>query len=214
MIAPGRRFGAETSATRTALIAAGIDLLQSEGSAALSARRVAERAGLKQPLVHYYFRTMEDLIIAIVRYAGAEELKRTVRAVASDQPLRELWNSWQDGSGAVLAAEVKALAQHSEAIRVEAVRMVEQHRMIVAEGLGRHFEVLAEQRGHKSESSPLALAIMVDALTRLFSDERALGITLGHEEFVSSVEAWMDAFYGPKGAQPGAVKPLAGSEAA
>jgi AcrR family transcriptional regulator len=201
--ATGRRFGAENAANRAALIEAGMDLLQEEGSAALTARRVAERAGLKPQLVHYYFRTIEDLIIAIVRHAGGEELKRMVRAAASEQPLRDLWNSWKQGSGAVLAAEVKALAQHSDAIRAEAVRMIEQHRMLISEAIGRHFEVL-RQRGVEGEASPMAVAIIVDALTRLFSDEKALGITLGHEEFETAVEAWMEGFYGP--AKPGTPK--------
>jgi AcrR family transcriptional regulator len=197
----GRRFGAENSATRAALIDAGIDLLQEEGSAALTARRVAERAGLKPQLVHYYFHTIEDLIIAIVRHAGREDLKRMVRAAASEQPLRDLWNSWKVGSGAVLAAEVKALAQHSAAIRAEAVRMIEQHRLLISEALSRHFEVLREQ-GVEEGGSPVVVAIIIDALTRLFSDEKALGITLGHDEFETAIETWLAGFYGPAKQSP------------
>ena len=36
-------------------------LLLEEGYAAVTSRRVGARAGLKPQLVHYYFRTMDDL---------------------------------------------------------------------------------------------------------------------------------------------------------
>ena len=38
------------------------DILREEGYGALTSRRVAERLGVKQRLVYYYFRTMDDLI--------------------------------------------------------------------------------------------------------------------------------------------------------
>jgi TetR/AcrR family transcriptional regulator len=188
----GRRFGAENSATRLALIEAGIKVLQNKGAAALTAKRVAEQAGLKPQLVHYYFRTIEDLIIAIVRFAGAEALKRTVRAAASDRPLLELWKECKHEGHAALAAEIKALAQHSEAVRAESIRLVEQHRMLMAEAIGRHLE----KRGIQPRHPPMATAMILDAITRLLVGEKALGFTLGHELLEAEISKWLEGFYG------------------
>jgi TetR/AcrR family transcriptional regulator len=188
---PMRRFGAENSATRAALVQAGIAVLQEEGATGLTAKRVAEQAGLKPQLVHYYFRTIEDLVIAIVREVGDESLKRTVRAAASDRPLLELWRACKHEDRAALAAEIKALAQHSDAIRVESVRLIEQHRNVMAEAIGRHLERL----GVDPKRPPIATAIIMDALARLLVDEKALGITFGHDIIEMQIEGWLEDFY-------------------
>ena len=45
-----------------------------EGYAAVTSRRVADAAGLKPQLVHYYFRTMEDLFLEVFRRRAEEGL--------------------------------------------------------------------------------------------------------------------------------------------
>ena len=62
-----------------------------EGYAAVTSRRVAARAGLKPQLVHYYFRTMDDLFVALIRRGAEQNLEHQARALASPQPLRALW---------------------------------------------------------------------------------------------------------------------------
>ena len=47
------------------LVAATELLMHEEGYVAVSARRVAARAGLKPQLVHYYFRTMDELLLDV-----------------------------------------------------------------------------------------------------------------------------------------------------
>jgi TetR/AcrR family transcriptional regulator len=53
------------SGVRDAILDATESIMVEEGYAAVTSRRVAERAGLKSKLVHYYFRTMEDLFVAV-----------------------------------------------------------------------------------------------------------------------------------------------------
>ena len=47
-----------------------------EGYAAVTSRRVAAQAGLKPQLVHYYFRTMDDLFLAAYRRRADQGLER------------------------------------------------------------------------------------------------------------------------------------------
>ena len=48
--------------------------MRDEGYAAVTSRRVAEQAGLKPQLVHYYFRTMDDLFLEMFR-RGADRMQ-------------------------------------------------------------------------------------------------------------------------------------------
>src|SRR5205823_13649069 len=61
------RIGCEDLKTRAKLLDADEKLLLEEGYAAVTSRRVAAKAGLKPQLVHYYFRTMDDLFIEVFR---------------------------------------------------------------------------------------------------------------------------------------------------
>ena len=77
-MASARRIGAPDAKNRVVLLDAAEQLLLEEGYAAVTSRRVAEKAGLKPQLVHYYFRTMEDLFLAVFRRraeAGTERLR-------------------------------------------------------------------------------------------------------------------------------------------
>ena len=62
-----RRLGASDSDTRARLLDAAEQLMLREGYAAVSSRRVAAEAGIKPQLVHYYFRTMDDLFLETYR---------------------------------------------------------------------------------------------------------------------------------------------------
>src|SRR5689334_23494975 len=86
-----RRVGAPDSKTRAQLLDAAEQLLLDEGYAAVTSRRVAAKAGLKPQLVHYYFRTMDDLYVEVFRRRAEANLARLERAIAADGSLHSLW---------------------------------------------------------------------------------------------------------------------------
>src|SRR5919205_4498295 len=90
-MASARRIGAPDAKNRGVLLDAAEQLLIEEGYAAVTSRRVAERAGLKPQLVHYYFRTMEDLFLAVFHRRAEEGLAVLKTALESPQPLWALW---------------------------------------------------------------------------------------------------------------------------
>src|ERR1044071_8381096 len=83
------RIGRE--ATRDALIKATAQVMLEEGYAAASSRRVAAKAGGKPALVHYYFPSMDDLFLAVLREGAETNLYRQREALAGDAPLHALW---------------------------------------------------------------------------------------------------------------------------
>ena len=56
---------------RERLMEATAQIMRDEGYAAATSRRVAARAGVRSALVYYYFPTMDDLFLAVLR-SGSE----------------------------------------------------------------------------------------------------------------------------------------------
>src|SRR6195952_6086500 len=63
-----RRLGSQDSEVRQRLIDAAIEIIEAEGCSAVTARRLAETVDLKRHIVHYYFGTLEDLFVAVLRH--------------------------------------------------------------------------------------------------------------------------------------------------
>jgi AcrR family transcriptional regulator len=181
-----RRLGTETSQTRGLLLDAAEKLMFEEGYAAVTSRRVAARADLKPQLVHYYFRTMDDLFLALYRRRADQALERQARALASEQPLWALWELSRDPRGTAMTMEFTALANHRKAIRAEIAASAERYRAEQVEGLTAVFERYGST---PAGLSPVACSVLMTAVSRfLVIEAEALGMTTGHVDTVAFVE--------------------------
>ena len=149
-----RRIGAQDSKTRVQLVDAAELLLREEGYAAVTSRRVAARAGLKPQLVHYYFRTMDDLFLEVLRRRAEENLVRFERAITADASLRTLWQLNVDPRGVAFTMEFVALANHRKAIRAEVARYAERFRAAQVEA----FRVVLARHGIAEDQLPPIVA--------------------------------------------------------
>jgi len=178
-MAAKRRVGTENSATRAVILDAAEKLMLSEGYAAVSIRRVATKAGLKHTLVHYYFPTTDDLLLAVYRRAVARSVDLLEAALASPEPLRAFWKHSTDSSRTALAIEFMALANHRKVIRSEIAEHSERIRQ-------RHVEALSAlvypQIADRRTLSPLGLSVLVVGIARVLVMEAGLGISLGHAD--------------------------------
>ncbi len=64
-----RRIGARDARNRVVLLDAAERLPADEGLTVVTSGRVADRAGLRPQLVHCYFRTVDDLYLAMFRHS-------------------------------------------------------------------------------------------------------------------------------------------------
>ena len=87
-MASNRRMGPQDSATSNALLDATERVLRNEGYGAATSRRIAAEAGVKQQLVYYYFRTMDELLLATFKRRTERALERLADDVASDKPIQ------------------------------------------------------------------------------------------------------------------------------
>jgi AcrR family transcriptional regulator len=171
------------------LIDAAEALLREEGFVAVSARRVAERAGLKPQLVHYYFETMDDLMLEVVRRVNERRRARQAEAEASARPLHAMWEAMSDPSTAALSAEVNALAIHREAIRDEVIRAAEDFRRLQASTVER---VFGRYGVNIEDNPPMGIMFLMSAISRAVATEIVVGVTGGVSEAQAIVMRFLD----------------------
>ena len=184
-----RRIGTETSKTRSTLLDAAEKLMLEEGYAAVTSRHVAARAGLKPQLVHYYFRTMDDLFLALFRRRAEQGLERQAEALASAQPLWALWDLSRDPRGTSLTMEFIALANHRKAIRAEIASAAERFRAEQLKGIE---AVLGRYGIGVEQCPPMVFTVLLSSISRFLVIERVtLGMSTGHDETVAFVEDFL-----------------------
>src|SRR5215208_1473758 len=111
-----RKSRAEDGGTRLRLIEATTQVMHDEGYAAATSRRVAARAGVKQALVYYYFPTMDDLFVEVLKAGADTALAQMRAALTDDDPIRALWRINSDPRRTILNTEFIALANHRKMI--------------------------------------------------------------------------------------------------
>jgi len=183
-MASRRRIGVESSETRAQLLDTAERIMQEEGYPAVTTRRIASRMGVSNQLVHYYFRTMEDLFIALMRRGSERNLGALRQAFASEDPLRALWTIYGDPNFTRLAIEYMALTNHRKDIAAEASRHTKRMRELEAEALSR---VLAEHGIDQGTYPAAGVAVLLSAIPRVMAMEAALGISEGHREATALV---------------------------
>jgi AcrR family transcriptional regulator len=183
-----RRMGSPEAKNRAALLDAAEQIMLEEGYAAASSRRVAEKAGLKHQLVHYYFHGMDELFTAAFRRSAERGLKGQGEALRSPQPLWALWR-WQTRTvNARLWTEYIAMANHRKGLRAEisyySKRFREEQRWIVDRALKAY--------GVDPAELPAVVAIvLLTSVSRVLVMEAALDVLDGHPETVEIVERYL-----------------------
>nr|WP_094288666.1 TetR/AcrR family transcriptional regulator [Mycobacterium lehmannii] len=185
-----RSRGGRESTARSALIEATAQVMLEEGYAAATSRRVAARAGVKPALVHYYFPSMDDLFLAVLREGAEANLSRQREAADADEPLHALWRL-NSTHGARLFMEFMALANHRKDIRSEIAAYAERF------GGVEESVVAAAMKAHGADVEafpPVVMSMIVTSLARIVLLERGLGITRGHAEAVAFIERYLNRF--------------------
>jgi len=184
-MASNRRMGPADSATSNALLDATERVLRNEGYGAASSRRIAEEAGLKQQLVYYYFRSMDELLLATFQRRTARALARLEQDVASDQPVHAIWWTLSNSQDARLSFEFMALANRHAGIRDEVARFLSQSRKLTAKAIERQGKEKGVDLG---PVTPDAAAFLLSTVNVFLGREAATGITEGHKDVRALIE--------------------------
>lgn len=185
MAAP-KRMGQKNSASWHALLDATERVLRAEGAGAATSRRIAEEAGVTQQLVYYYFKTIDEVLLATFQRRSEAALAKAKEAFAPDAT-SNVWRDLGSSIDAKLAFEFMSLTSISSILREEVASFLTKWRRLQA-------EVIAQEWQRKGfDSGPLtpsgAAFLLSNIRFMLVCEERA-GVTEGHEDAKAAVE-WL-----------------------
>jgi AcrR family transcriptional regulator len=183
-----RRIGAPDAKNRAVLLDAAEQLMLEEGYAAVTSRRVAERAALKPQLVHYYFRTMDELFLAAFRRRAEQGLEVQAKVLQAPQPLWALWRFSTDPAATAITMEFIALANHRKALKAEIAYYAERFREEQRKALT---TILAGYGVDPVKFPPLVWSVLMTSVSRVLVIEQALDMSAGHRETVEIVESYL-----------------------
>jgi AcrR family transcriptional regulator len=178
-----RRVGAETSKTRAVLLDSTEQLMLDEGYAAVTYRRVATAAGVTAPLVQYYFPTLDDLFVTLLRRRSEHNLEKLTEALELhlDAPSRVIWEYSTDETTAALLMEFMALAEIAEVS--ERLRKVQLAALTAT----------LEKRQIAGEDIPAsAVLFLLHGIPKLILMESFLGLSVGHGETLEIVDRYLE----------------------
>jgi TetR/AcrR family transcriptional regulator len=181
------------STAEEALLDAAERLLVEVGYAGITTRGLAEEAGVNHGLVHYYFGSMENLLVRVLE-RFTERLTARQRALyAADIPFIDKWRRamrylvGEDVEYEKIWLELQALAWNQPELQGRVARVNDEWRAVLTDA----FE---EPRGRYGIEMPLdALVSLVMTFNEGIILERAQGITAGHHELLAWIEGWLEA---------------------
>jgi AcrR family transcriptional regulator len=140
---------------------------------------------VKPALVYYYFDTMDDLFVAVLRAGAEASLEEMRRALTDADPLRALWRINSDVRRTGLNTEFMALANHRKAIGSELKAYAERVRDIETAAA----TVALRARGvDLEEYPPVVVSMLVTQMARSLCNEAAIGVIDGHRELQAFVD--------------------------
>jgi len=170
-------------------------LLIREGAAGISTRQLAQEAGQNHGLVHYYFGSVDELLLqALERFTG-RVLERQLAMYGTDAPFAEKWRTAMGYIEEDLAAgypkvwaELEALAWNRPELRERLCIVSDSWRSLLRDALAQAIE----EYGLDSERfSAEAWAALVMQFNKGLLFERLLGFDRGHDELLAAIDGWL-----------------------
>jgi AcrR family transcriptional regulator len=183
---------AARSTAEEALLDAAERLLVDVGYAGVSTRRLAEEAGVNHGLVHYYFGSIENVLVRTLERFTDRLTARQRELYAADVPFIEKWRTamryllGEDVTYEKILLELNALTWNRPELREPIARVNAEWRAILTDA----FEGARREYGI---DVPLeALVALVMTFNQGIMLERLSGIDAGHRELLDWIERWLD----------------------
>ena len=185
-----RRRASTDSEMRGKLINAATDILREQGYAAISYRSIAERLSLKRQIVHYYFESIDELLVLMVQHHHEQALAAFSAAADTENPLRAIWQMSNDPKLAVLSLELAALAARRPAVREVVRQAAEEQRALQASILLRHLE----EKGLEPRMDVRFAIFVITSMSQTLAQEDLIGISTAHDTVRKTVDQALQEF--------------------
>jgi TetR/AcrR family transcriptional regulator len=179
--------------TEEAFLDAAERLLVDVGYAGITTRRLADEAGANHGLVHYYFGSMENLLVRVLeRFTERMIERQRAMYAAPEVPFLEKWRTAMLYLSADLEYqkiwwELQALAWNRPELQATVAHVNDEWRSVLT-------EAFAEARERYGIEMPLeALVSLVITFNEGIILERLSGIETGHAELLAWIDRWLEA---------------------
>jgi AcrR family transcriptional regulator len=182
---------AARSAAESALLDAAERLLVEVGYSGITTRKLAEEAGVNHGLVHYYFGSIENVLVRALERFTERLIERQHELYASELPFIEKWRTAmrylvsEDVTYEKVWLELQALAWNDPDLRDRLARVNGEWRSVLTQA----FE---EPRRELGIDMPLdALVSLVMTFNIGVIVERLGGIETGQRELLDWIDRWL-----------------------
>ena len=201
MAAPAKTTSADpqppVSESATAFLDAAERLLVEAGHAGITTRGLAAEAGLNQGLVHYYFGSIDELLVQVLERFTDRLVARQRQMYAADAPFIEKWRAAWSFQQADLEAgyskiwmELQALSWSRPDLRPRVARVNAEWRAVLRDA----FERAAAEYGLAEDEFPVeAMVALMMTFGQGYAIERLEGIERGHAELRAWIERWLES---------------------
>jgi AcrR family transcriptional regulator len=177
-------------AAESALLDAAERLLLEKGHAGITTRKLASEAGLNHGLVHYYFGSVENVLVRVLERFTHRLTERQREMYAADVPFIEKWRTamrylGEDAPYQKIWLELQALAWNHPELKLAVADVNAQWRSVLT-------EAFTEPRERYGIEMPLeALVSLVMTFNEGIMLERLSGVEAGQRELLDWIDAWM-----------------------
>lgn len=185
----------ERLATEERFLDAAERLLVSVGYANISTRRLAEEAGANHGLVHYYFGSMEQLLIRVLERFTERLIERQRAMYAADAPFIEKWRQAMSFLDEDLESgyekiwfELQALAWNRPELQERLIRVRHQWTEVLIEAFQRGCD---EYEVDTNRFPVDALAALAGTFNEGIILNRLSGVHEGHAALLEMIDRWL-----------------------
>jgi AcrR family transcriptional regulator len=170
-------------------------LLIREGATGISTRQLAKEAAQNHGLVHYYFGSVDELLLQTLERFTGRILERQRAMYETEKPFVEKWRTAMAFIDEDLAsgypkiwAELQALAWNKPELRERLQGVTDSWRTVLRDALA---EAIEEYDLHDSPFSAESWAALVSQFNEGLLLERLLGFDRGHSQLLAAIDGWL-----------------------
>jgi len=171
-------------------------LLVRVGHAGVTTRALAAEAGANQGLVHYYFGSLEEVMLRVLNRFTERLIARQRAMYSADVPFLEKWRTaWRFQEEDLAAGypkiwfELQALAWNRPDLRERIVAVEAEWRGVLREAFARAIR----EYGMEDELPVEAVTAMTVTFALGYMLERLSGISEGHEPLLAWIDGWLES---------------------
>lgn len=179
----------------TALLDAAESLLVDVGYGGVTVRALAERAGVNQGLIHYYFGSMEEVLVQTLERFTERLIERQVAMYAGPEPFVTKWRramsylseDFESGYQKIWF-ELQALAWNRPELKDRVAKVLERWVDVLRPAFGAGLDEL----GVDHDRMPVdAIVALVATFNQGVMAERLLGADSGHAQLLAWIDGWL-----------------------